>query len=93
MLEATPAVYSILELIYILIPYYIRNVCVCQIMFPLVLRTMQFTISEVEMLADSEIGGKQCNWHHCVRGKLTEIQKDSKTSTVLQMCRLLSILP
>lgn len=62
-------------------------------MCPLVLRTMQFTISEVEMLAESEISGKQCNWYHCLRGQLTELQEGSKMSTVLQMCRLLSILP
>lgn len=47
MLEASPAVYSILELIY-----------VSQIMCPLVLGTIQFTITEVEILADSEISGK-----------------------------------
>lgn len=42
----------------------------CQIMCPQVLRTMQFTVSEVEMLATSEMEGKQWNWQNCLRGQL-----------------------
>lgn len=47
------------------------------------MRTMQFTINEVEMLADSHISGKQCNWHHCLTGELTLLQEGSKMSAVL----------
>lgn len=39
-------------------------------MCPQALRAMQFTVSEVEMLANSETEGKQGTWQNCLKGQL-----------------------
>lgn len=64
-------------------------------MCPQALRAMQFTTSEVEMLANSEVEGNQRNWQSCLRGQLAQSYKRAARQALglANMCRPPSILP